>query len=101
MKEVTVDGAATTGTLADGTYTFKVFEDSACSKEAKKADGTDIGVITLTIVNGKSDSKEVEGLVPGDYYVQEQDGSNKNVDLDKTAHKVTVVAGETGAAAYE
>ena len=75
---------------------FGVYTDADCTTVAKNAAGEEIATITLEIVNGAAVSEEIDGLVPGDYYVKELEGSNKSVDLDTSAHKVTVEADKTG-----
>ena len=99
---------------ADGTYTFKVYTDSSCAddKLATKADGSEIGDIVITIENGAvasatvngsevtleaDNSVEIADLSAGDYWVKETAASNGAVTMDDTAHKVTVVAGQSGA----
>lgn len=84
--------------LADGTYTFNVFKDSACTQPATKNSGDEVGNVTVTILGGESTgAAEVSDLAPGDYYVKEVSGTNTNVQLDTTVYKVTVVDGESGA----
>jgi len=83
--------------LADGTYTFNVYTDSACSTAATKADGTTINPITVSISDGVAITKEITDLIPGTYYVQEQNVSdNKAVTLDTAIKEVVVAAGKTG-----
>ena len=60
-KNVTVNGAATTGTEADGDYSFEV----------KDAEGTVVATKTITITNGASNEVQVDELVPGTYTVSE------------------------------
>ena len=100
-KKVTVDGtdasqlAAPKKSLADGTYSFKVYESDGVT-EAKKADGTDVGTITVQISDGAASTAEVTGLFPGEYVVKEISGDNANVTLDPDGHTVTVVSGQSG-----
>ena len=100
-KKVTVDGtdasqlAAPKKSLANGTYSFKVYESDGVT-EAKKADGTDVGRITVQISDGAASTAEVTGLFPGEYVVKEISGNNANVTLDPDGHMVTVVSGQSG-----
>jgi hypothetical protein len=64
-----VNGAATTGTTADGTYTFEI----------KDAAGAVKATTTVTITNGVSSEAQVDNLVPGTYTVSED--TSKNPDL--------------------
>ena len=61
-KNVTVNGHATTGTLADGTYTFNITkdDDASFSKQA-----------TITIENGAASTAPVSDLPVGTYTVTE------------------------------
>ncbi len=89
--------------LADGTYTFKVYTNEACTTEATHADGTDIETLQLTVSHGTVAAPlEVENMLAGTYYVKElapEDSdttANRAVTLDTAAHAVTVTAGKTG-----
>ena len=62
---VTVDGASTTSTLADGTYTFHV----------SNADGQQVEDLTVTIENGESKTVS-EGNLPHGTYTVTEDTSN-------------------------
>ncbi len=86
-KNVTVDGQPTTGTSADGEYTFVV----------KDSTGKVVSTQTITITNGVSGEAEVKGLLPGTYTVSEETGGNPSgmqlvTDNDL---EVIVTAGET------
>ncbi len=65
-KNVTVNGKATTGTSADGTYTFTVADENGDVKATK----------TITITNGVSSEVQVDNLVPGTYTVSEDTSKN-------------------------
>ncbi|MBQ1892062.1 MAG: hypothetical protein II164_06950, partial [Firmicutes bacterium] len=65
-KNVTVNGEATTGTSADGTYTFTV----------KDAEGIVKATETITITNGVSSEVTVDNLIPGTYTVSEDTTDN-------------------------
>ena len=65
-KNVTVDGAATTGSEADGTYTFTI-KDSSDATEA---------TATITITDGQSSEIQVDNLPVGDYTVVEETPTN-------------------------
>ncbi|HAE44163.1 MAG TPA: hypothetical protein DCG37_01030, partial [Lachnospiraceae bacterium] len=64
-KNVTVNGEATTGTSADGTYTFTVTGPNGYKSEQ-----------TITITNGESNEVQVDDLVPGTYTVSEDVDEN-------------------------
>ena len=64
-KNVTVNGAATTTTAADGTYTFTITGPNEYSTTQ-----------TITITNGASNEVVVGDLVPGDYTVNEDVSKN-------------------------
>ena len=64
-KIVTVNGKATAGTSADGTYTFTIAGPDGYSSEQ-----------TITIINGKSAEVQVDNLVPGTYTVSEDTSKN-------------------------
>lgn len=83
--------------IADGTYSFRVYGADGATL-AKKADGTDIGVLTITVDKGVSSGVQVDGLVPGTYVVKETEGTNRRVSLDVSAHQVSVVSGRTAEA---
>ena len=84
-KNVTFNGAPTTGTEADGTYTFEV----------KDADGTVVANKTITIENGVSNEVQVDGLVPGEYTITEAEPTNGTVLVGNNNVTVTVTAGAT------
>ena len=65
-KNVTVNGQATTGTTADGTYYFTV-KDAAGEVKAE---------VSITITNGVSNEVQVDNLVPGTYTVSEDISRN-------------------------
>ena len=86
IKNVTVNGTTTTGTEADGTYTFFVMQGTEKKGEA-----------SITITNGASNFAFVDSLEQGDYTIVEQ-----NVPADVTVtndQSITVVAGKVGEAA--
>ena len=83
--------------LADGTYTFNIFSDNTAQTPAKKADGTDIGDVTVTIENGSMvKAAEVTDLMPGIYYVKEVSSDNDGVTIDTAVYPVEVKEGNTG-----
>ena len=64
-KSVTVDGNPTTGTLADGTYTFEISgPDNYASTK------------TITITDGESTTISVADLTPGSYTIKEKTPEN-------------------------
>lgn len=65
VKEVTVNGKATTGTEADGTYEFEVTGPDGYTSTQK-----------ITIKGGVSDSVVIEDLLPGKYTVTEKAPGN-------------------------
>lgn len=93
-KEVKIDDKspseisdATTKSLADGTYTFEIWDENAEHKITEKADGSSIGTLQITISNGEADPSEllVEGLTPGTYVVKEVNTTNKTTILDHSS----------------
>lgn len=86
-KNVTVDGNPTSGSLADGTYTFTV----------KDSSGKVVAEPTITIDGGQSNTATVNGLVPGTYTVTEDTSENPGgVSLvGDNDVKVTVEGGAT------
>ena len=107
-KEVTVNGAATTETSADGDYTFTITGPGSVSK-----------TVVITVTNGEAASATIDGepatltdgyvvigdLTPGDYMITETVPTNgtkisKINDEETTEYSttVTVVAGDTAAA---
>lgn len=96
-KVVETDGGGAIGTLADGTYTFAI-KDSDGNNAVGKVNGTDIhnGQVTITIVNGQSNTVEVTDLNAGEYTITEISGDNKAVTLDTAPKTVTVIAGKSG-----
>ncbi len=95
IKQVTVGGNPTTGTLADGKYTFTVYTDADCTDIAKDKDGNEL-VLELTILNGVSAEETLTGIEPGTYWVKETAGDNDGVDLD-TEKKEVVISGDSAA----
>ena len=66
-KRVTVDGAATNGTEADGAYIFTV------TRDGQPIEGSPV---TIQITNGAANTAVLEGLEPGVYVVHEQEAAN-------------------------
>ena len=95
VKKVTVNGGDTTGTLADGEYTFRLLESDQIT-QAKDKNGELVEDFSITITNGVADPIEIDNLIPGDYYVLEINGTNKAVTLDYEPKQVKVVANKTG-----
>lgn len=84
-KSVLVNGESTTGTLADGTYTFQIWNADATSQITKKADGsTDIGTLQITVTNGQPSPSEllVEELPAATYIVKETGSTNGATIID-------------------
>ena len=73
-KNVTVNGEATTGNLADGTYTFHVLKIEGEGEEATETEVTG-SPITVTISGGAANTATLEGLLPGTYKVHEDVGT--------------------------
>ena len=90
-KSVTVDGKPTTGDLADGTYTFALYTDEACS-QAYVEDGTPV-TVSITVQNGASDTATLSGLPEGVYWVKETGSTNPNVTMVANPVRVEVEAG--------
>ena len=108
-KEVTVNGAATTGKSADGGYTFTITGPENVSK-----------TVVITVTNGEAASATIGGteaqldadgyvvigdLVPGEYTITETVPTNgtkiskiNGTETTEYSTKVTVVAGDTTAA---
>lgn len=90
-KTVKVNGndpAGDTLNLADGTYTFELWNENASEQITIKADGTTVGDLKITVTNGVASPFEltVDGLTPGTYVVKESgNGNNGGVVLDTTA----------------
>ncbi|MCD8120105.1 MAG: hypothetical protein LUE29_11640, partial [Lachnospiraceae bacterium] len=65
-KNVTVNGEPTTGTAADGTYTFQInyYNETTQASELKDT-------VTITIENGQSNTVQVDNLAEGKYYILE------------------------------
>ena len=84
-KNVTVNGAATTGTEADGTYTFSVTGTSGLVAQP-----------TLTITDGQSDEIAIDNLVEGTYTVTEQTPTNGTTLTSGNNIQVTVDSNLTG-----
>ena len=89
-KRVTVDGAATSSTLADGTYRFSVTGPENYRE-----------TVTLTISGGRSSSRTLTNLVPGNYRVTEETPSNGTRVVGEATRTVTVEAGMTAETAVE
>ena len=87
-KNVTVNGAATTGTEADGTYTFTVTGPDDYSSTQ-----------TITIENGESSTVTIDNLTPGEYTVTEDTSSNPDgmALVDENGKTVTVEGGAEAA----
>ncbi|MBQ7427892.1 MAG: Cna B-type domain-containing protein, partial [Prevotella sp.] len=83
------------GSLADGTYTFKVYKDAACTQEASRADGSQIGEVSISINGQTSEEIEVTDLSEGTYYVKEITSSNPQIKVNDNAVSVQVVSGKT------
>ena len=95
-KSVTVNGStiASDATeaqkkLADGTYTFEIWNADGTSQVTTKADGTTpVGSLQITVTNGVASPSEltVDGLAPGTYVVKESgNGANGGVVLDTSS----------------
>ena len=82
-KNVTVNGAATTGDSADGTYTFTVTgpDDYSSTQE-------------ITITNGASNTIQIDDLVPGEYTITETVPDGMSL-VGSNGVKVTVTANNT------
>ena len=102
-KLVTVNGDATEGTLADGTYEFTITGPGADVEVSK--------TVTITVTNGVAASAAVDGeavelgddgyvevtdLEAGEYTITETAPTNGTSLVGDNGKKVTVVAGETG-----
>ena len=86
-KNVTINGNPTEGTLADGTYTFKVEGPNGYEES-----------ISIQIKNGESSWVQLDNLTPGEYTVTEV--LDKESDIEVTAPSFgiwtgTVTAGNT------
>ena len=95
-KSVTVDGSPipsdTTDEqkqLADGTYTFEIWNADGTSQITTKADGTTlIGTLQITVEKGVASPAEltVDGLAEGSYVIKESGyGNNGGVIFDTTS----------------
>ncbi|MBQ7427642.1 MAG: Cna B-type domain-containing protein, partial [Prevotella sp.] len=84
------------GSLANGTYAFKVYKDAECTQEASRADGSLIGEVSISINRRTSEETEVTGLSEGIYYVKEVASSNPQIKVNGNAVSVQVVSGRTG-----
>ncbi|MBQ9211501.1 MAG: Cna B-type domain-containing protein, partial [Clostridia bacterium] len=82
--------------LADGTYTFKVYKDAECTQEASRADGSLIDEVSIYINGQTSKETEVTGLSEGTYYVKEVASSNPQIKVNGNAVSVRVVSGRMG-----
>ena len=93
-KSVTVDGDSTEETLADGTYTFQIWNADGSSQITKKADGTtDIGTLSIIVKDGVATSSiTVEDLTPGTYLIKETGSTNVNtmIDTSVTGYNTTL-----------
>ena len=85
--------------LADGTYTFHIFEDEAATRRATIADGRTLAqAVTVTIENGAVKTVTpavVNNLLVGTYYIKETGSSNSAVPLDSHVYSTTVTAQTT------
>ncbi|HAB93634.1 MAG TPA: hypothetical protein DCF49_02530, partial [Lachnospiraceae bacterium] len=102
-KQVTVDGASTTGKLADGIYEFTITgpgEDGEVSKKVKIT--VTNGVAVSATIDGEAAALgsdgyvEVTDLEAGEYTINETAPTNGTSLVGDNDKKVTVVAGETG-----
>lgn len=89
IKEVTVGGASTQDSVADGSYTFTVYTDADCKEVATNKDGEKLELI-LVIKDGVAAGTTVSGIVPGNYWVKETKGTNVNVNLSDDVVPVTI-----------
>ena len=83
-KNVEVTGGSAAN-LADGTYTFEIWNADGTSRITKKADGsTDIGTLQITVTDGVADPAEltVDGLTAGTYLVKETASTNTGTMID-------------------
>ena len=85
-KSVTVNGEETTGTVADGTYTFNITGPNDYKN-----------TVTIQIKNGVSNEVQLDNLVPGEYTVSEDTSKNPSdiALVGENDLKVTVEGGET------
>lgn len=82
-------------TALAGTYTFKIYTDAACSTPYQ-VDDQDVTVSVTIAADGKAvTSEEVTGMPAGDYWIKENELSNKAI-VPQDPVKVTVEAGKTG-----
>ncbi|MCC8106322.1 MAG: hypothetical protein LIO99_10040, partial [Clostridiales bacterium] len=88
-KNVTVNGASTTSTDADGTYTFYV----------KDSSGTTVKTVEITITNGVSETVEVNDLPVGTYTVEEDVSLNPTGMSLTGGNDISVIVTEDGTAA--
>ena len=84
-KNVTVNGAATTGTEADGTYKFDVTGPNGYATQ-----------VEISITNGESNVAEVSNLPEGTYTITEQQPSNGTSLTSANNVQVTVDSTLTG-----
>lgn len=89
------------GTMADGTYCFRIYTEASCRIPAKRADGSAIGAVKLTIRNGEMEAPAtVDGLRAGLYYIREVlnlgEDANRAVTLNSDVVRVCVTAGKSG-----
>ncbi|MBQ9251659.1 MAG: hypothetical protein IJ188_03380, partial [Clostridia bacterium] len=81
--QVAVNGSDTNGNLADGTYTFEIYDDPECQMAATYANGDEIDPVKISIVSGRTSEEIIEGLKTGTYYIRQTEASNKTVRLDQ------------------
>ena len=88
-KNVTYGGQSTDTNWVDGTYNFGVYSDVDCTNLVAQC--------SIRIVNGKSNTATVSGLVPGLYYVKEIGGDNEFAKLtsDEVVH--VTISGDANA----
>ena len=86
---ISADATEAQKKLADGTYTFEIWNVDGTSQVTTKADGTTpVGSLQITVTNGVASPSEltVDGLAPGTYVVKESgNGANGGVVLDTSS----------------
>lgn len=85
-KTVTVNGTATETTLADGTYTFELWNADGTEQITHKADGTEIGDLAITVTGGQTGSLTIEGLNGATYIVRET-GTTNTATMEMTSNE--------------
>ena len=91
-KKVTVDGKEISAVptalknRADGTYTFRIDDET----------GKKVETVQITITDGVSDTIEVPNLIEGTYTITETASDNPGVTIDMTPQTVRVVGGKKG-----